>query len=59
MKFYETHFEEYIESNKQIDLHPRLTAIYKKFPSCINKFRNILCCFIVFHNCFSYFECIR
>ena len=42
MKFYETHFEEYIESNKEIDLHPRLTTIYKKFPSCINQFRNII-----------------
>ena len=42
MKFYETHFEEYIESNKEIDLHPRLTTIYKKIPSCINQFRNII-----------------
>jgi len=42
MKFYETHFEEYIDSNKEIDLHPKLTSIYKKFPTSIDKFRNII-----------------
>jgi hypothetical protein len=42
MKFYETHFEEYIDSNQEINLHPKLMPIYKRFPSSINKFRNII-----------------
>ena len=28
MKFYETHFEEYITENTRINLHPKLDKIY-------------------------------
>ena len=37
MKFYETHFEEYISENNRINLHPKLDEIYKKFPSTIQE----------------------
>jgi len=30
------------DSNKEIDLHPKLSSIYKKFPICINEFRNVI-----------------
>jgi hypothetical protein len=42
MKFYETHFEDYVESNKNINLHPKLELIYKKFPNSIHNFRNLI-----------------
>lgn len=42
MKFYETHFEEYINANQKINMHPKLTKIYNKFPNDINKLKNII-----------------
>jgi DNA polymerase III delta prime subunit len=42
MKFYETHFEEYITSNKKINLHSKLDKIYKTFPKNINELKNII-----------------
>ena len=36
MKFYETHFEEYISENNRTDLHSKLNKIYNKFPKNIN-----------------------
>jgi hypothetical protein len=42
MKFYDTHFEDYIESNKKNNLHPKLTSIYKEFPSNLQNLRNII-----------------
>lgn len=42
MKFYETHFEEYINENNRIDLHPKLDKIYKNFPNEIHKLKNII-----------------
>ena len=42
MKFYETYFEEYIVSNQEVELHPKLSLTYKRFPSSINEFRNII-----------------
>ena len=36
MKFYETHFEEYIIENNRINLHPKLNKIYEKFPNKIS-----------------------
>ena len=42
MKFYETHFEEYISSNQKINIHPKLNKIYSKFPNDINKLKNII-----------------
>jgi hypothetical protein len=42
MKFYDTHFEDYIETNNELDLHPKITALHKKFPSSIYDFRNLI-----------------
>jgi hypothetical protein len=42
MKFYETHFEEYIQENKRINLHPKLEKIYEKFPKTLDKFKNVI-----------------
>jgi len=42
MKIYDTHFDDYIESNKQCDLHPKLEVLYKKFPASIHNFRNLI-----------------
>jgi hypothetical protein len=42
MKFFETHFEEYINSVSKQNLHPKLEKIYSKFPDSINKLGNII-----------------
>jgi hypothetical protein len=42
MKFYETHFEEYISENNRINLHPKLDKIYEKFPKNIQDFKNLI-----------------
>ena len=42
MKFYETHFEEYINESNRINLHPKLDKIYDKFPSSLNKLKNLI-----------------
>jgi hypothetical protein len=42
MKFYESHFEEYILENKRVNLHPKLEKLYVKFPKEINKLKNII-----------------
>jgi hypothetical protein len=42
MKFQETHFEEYINSNKTINLHPKLDKVFNKFPKKINDLKNII-----------------
>jgi hypothetical protein len=42
MKFYETHFEEYINANQKINMHPKLNKIYSKFPNDINKLKNVI-----------------
>ncbi len=42
MKFYETHFEEYIVENNRINLHPKLETIYEKFPSTLYEFKNLI-----------------
>jgi hypothetical protein len=42
MKFYETHFEEYINENNRVDLHPKLDKIYKKFPNELHKLKNLI-----------------
>jgi Cdc6-like AAA superfamily ATPase len=42
MKFYETHFEEYIESSKKENLHPKLEKIYKQFPKQLKDLKNII-----------------
>jgi len=42
MKFYETHFEEYIISNQRDNLHPKTDKIYNKFPKSIHLLKNLL-----------------
>jgi hypothetical protein len=42
MKFYETHFEEYVSEVDKVNLHPKLKTIYDKFPKTINEFKNLI-----------------
>ena len=42
MKFYETHFEEYISENNRENLHSKLEKIYEKFPSSLHEFKNLI-----------------
>ena len=42
MKFYETHFEEYINENARVNLHPKLEQFYEKFPNSINELKNLI-----------------
>ena len=42
MKFYETHFEEYITENNRINLHPKLNKIYNKFPNKLVLLKNLI-----------------
>lgn len=42
MKFHETHFEDYINSNMRENLHPKLDKIYKKFPKKIADLKNLI-----------------
>ena len=42
MKFFETHFEEYLNENNKVTLHPKLEKIYDKFPSSLTKLQNLI-----------------
>jgi hypothetical protein len=42
MKFYETHFEEYINENNRINLHPKLGKLYEKFPMQLQNLKNLI-----------------
>ena len=42
MKFYETHFEEYISENNRINLHPKLDKLYQKFPLQLQSLKNVI-----------------
>jgi Cdc6-like AAA superfamily ATPase len=42
MKFYETHFEEYIAESNRTNLHPKLEKIFKKFPNTLQDLKNII-----------------
>ena len=42
MKFYETHFEEYITAIQKQNLHPKLEKIYKKFPDTLQELKNVI-----------------
>ena len=42
MKFYETHFEDYVVSNKKINLHPKLNKIIDNFPKMVNDVGNVI-----------------
>jgi hypothetical protein len=42
MKFYETHFEEYIAENNRVNLNPKLEKIYEKFPKSLQELKNLI-----------------
>lgn len=42
MKFFETHFEEYITENNRVNLHPKLNKIYEKFPNHVYNLKNLI-----------------
>jgi hypothetical protein len=42
MKFYETHFEEYINSVSYMNLHPKMEKIYSQFPDKIMDLKNLI-----------------
>ena len=42
MKFYQTHFEEYINECQTNNLHLNLEKIYDKFPQTIQQFKNVM-----------------
>ena len=42
MKFYETHYEEYIHTSEKYNLHPEMSHIYDTLPNDINNFGNLI-----------------
>lgn len=42
MKFYETHYEDYIQSFQQFNLHPELNIHFSKFPSQLSQLTNLI-----------------
>lgn len=42
MKFLETHYEDYIQSHQTQNLHPKLSKLFSKFPSDVNKLKNLI-----------------
>ena len=42
MKFHETHFEEYVNENNKVDLHPKLNKIFMNFPKSLHDLKNLL-----------------
>jgi hypothetical protein len=42
MKFYETHYEEYIHSIDQYNIHPEMIATYDQFPKSLSQFGNLI-----------------
>jgi len=57
MKFHETHFEEYINESKRINLHPKLEKIFEKFPKKINDLKNII--FFGSNGCGKYTQMLK
>lgn len=42
MKFYESHYEEYISSVERYNIHPELLPIYAKFPKRLSQLENLI-----------------
>jgi hypothetical protein len=42
MKFYETHFEEYITELNKFNLHNKLNKVFERFPKSIEEFKNVI-----------------
>ena len=36
------HFDDYLQKNKKCSMHPKLCALYKKFPSTIHNLKNLI-----------------
>ena len=42
MKFHKNHFEEYINENNRVNLHPKLDKIYNNFPDKLHDLKNLI-----------------
>ena len=42
MKFYDTHFEDYLSSHEDISLHPKLDKVYEELPDSVSDLRNMI-----------------
>ena len=42
MKFYDTHFEDYLASHDKVSLHPKLSKFYNLFPESLKKLKNMI-----------------
>lgn len=42
MKYYDTHYEEYIQSVKTHNIHPELKEVFDQFPRTIKEFGNVI-----------------
>ena len=42
MKFYETHYEDYLQSLQHFNLHPELTSHFSKFPQQLSRLTNLI-----------------
>ena len=42
MKYYDTHYEEYIQSIKTHNIHPELKEVFDQFPRTIKEFGNVI-----------------
>jgi hypothetical protein len=42
MKYYETHYEDYINSIERYNLHPELNKLYNKLPNKLNQLQNLI-----------------
>ena len=42
MKFYETHYEDYVYSVEKCNLHPELSTIMKSFPTKVHQLENLI-----------------
>ena len=42
IKFYDSHFEEYVSSIEKYNLHPELTPVFSQFPKHISKLSNMI-----------------
>ena len=42
MKYYETHYEDYINSIEKYNIHPELNKIYNKFPKKMSDMQNLI-----------------
>ena len=42
MKYYETHYEDYLKAVKNFNLHPELVSQYAKFPANVNNLTNLI-----------------